>query len=401
MEVVTEEKQIEEVLTRGVDKIYPTKEDFKKKLLSGEKIKLYLGIDPTGADLHIGHTVPLRKIRQFQDLGHEVILLVGDFTGMIGDPTGKDKTRKKLTREDVLQNCKNYQQQAGKILDFKGKNAVQLKFNSEWLDKLNFKEIIELASHFTVQQMLERDMFSNRHKTGQPISLYEFFYPLMQGYDSVAMEVDLEVGATDQTFNMLAGRTLLKAMKKQEKFVLTVPLLTDNKGNKIGKTTGNYIALDGEPNELYGQIMALSDEAIINTFILCTDVSTEEIKQMEQEMKDGGNPRDYKAKLAHTLATMYHGEKAAKTAAAEFDKIFKDKQKPTDIEEVKVEKTKDLIELLMQTKLVPSKSQARRLVEQGGVRINDEKVTTWKKEIEIKAGDVVQVGKRKFAKIVY
>ncbi len=397
MKVNTDKKKIEEVLSRGVDSIYPKKENLKKLLESGEKIRLYLGADPTGADLHLGHTVPLRKLRQLQDLGHEVILLIGDFTGMIGDPTGKDKAREPLTREQVLENAKTYKDQVAKVLDFEGDNPVQIKFNSEWLAKLTFKEVVELSANFTVQQMLERDMFEQRLKDGKPIGLHEFFYPLMQGYDSVVMDVDLEIGGTDQTFNMLAGRTLQRKLKDREKFVLTVPLLTDSEGRKIGKTTGNYIALNSAPNELFGQVMALGDDVIFNCFVMCTDVGLEEIEEMK---KAKNNPRDDKARLAKELVRMYYDAETAKKAEQEFEKIFKDKEKPTEIEEKKIEPTNNLIDLLTQLEMVSSKSEARRMVQQGGVKINDVKVEDFEKEIEVKDGDVVQVGKRKFVKIV-
>ncbi len=397
MDVNTDKKKIEEVLSRGVDTIYPTKEKLQAELESGKRLRLYLGIDPTGADLHLGHTVPLRKLRQLQDLGHEVILLVGDFTGMIGDPTGKDKTREPLTREQVLENAKTYKEQAGKILDFNGDNPVQVKFNSEWLSKLTMEEVVNLSSNFTVQQMLQRDMFKRRIKEEKDIGFHEFLYPLMQGYDSVVMDVDLEIGATDQMFNMMAGRTLQRKLKDREKFVLTVPLLTDSEGRKIGKTTGNYIALNSGPNDLFGQVMALGDDVIFNCFVMCTDVSLEEIEAMK---KAKNNPRDDKARLAKELVRMYYDEATADKAEQEFEKIFKNKEKPTDIPEKKIEATTDLIDLLTQLEMVSSKSDARRMVQQGAVKINDVKIEDFEKEIEVKDGDVIQVGKRKFAKIV-
>ena len=400
MKVSTDPKKIKEVLERGTDKVYPTKKALQEKLESGERIRLYLGVDPTGEDLHIGHSVALRKLRQFQDLGHEVILLIGDFTGLIGDPSGKDKTRKQLTRKQVLENAKHYQEQASKILDFSGKNPVELKYNSEWLAKLTFTEVLELASHFTVQQMLERDMFQERLKQNKPISLPEFFYPLMQGYDSVAMDVDLEVGGSDQTFNMLAGRELMKDIKKKEKFVLTVPLLTDSKGVKIGKTEGNVIAICAEPNDLYGKIMTLSDDVIVDTLKLGTGMPMEKIDLIEKELRAGKNPRDYKAKLAFTMVEQYNDKESAKKAAAEFDKIFKDKGKPQDVPELQVTKTEyPPMDLLVDLELVSSKSEAKRIMEQGGFKLNDKKISDWKQPLKLQDGDMLQVGKRKFARI--
>lgn len=399
--MITDKQKIQECLTRGVDTIYPNKQKLEEKMLKGERITLYLGVDPTGFDLHIGHSVPLRKLKHFQELGHQVILLIGDFTGMIGDPTGKDKTRRPLTREEILANAKDYKKQAGKILDFNNKNnPIEIKFNSTWLAKMTFADVIDLAANFTVQQMIERDMFQRRLKNNQPISMHEFFYPLMQGYDSVAMDVDLEVGGTDQIFNMLAGRTLLDKIKHKEKYVLAVPLLTDSYGTKIGKTTGNVIAISAPPNDLYGKIMSLGDDVIIKTFEYCTDVPMTEIHTIEKELKAGKNPRDYKAKLAYEIVKQYNTEEDAKKAEAEFRKIFASKQKPTEIPEKKIVGSQwSVVSILVELKLAKSKAEAQRLVKMGGVKINDQKIIDWKQEVALKNGDVVQVGKRNFIKI--
>jgi len=399
--VITDKQKIQECLTRGVDTIYPNKQKLEEKMLKGERTTLYLGVDPTGFDLHIGHSVPLRKLKHFQELGHRVILLIGDFTGMIGDPTGKDKTRRPLTREEILANAKDYKKQAGKILDFNNKNnPIEIKFNSTWLAKMTFADVIDLAANFTVQQMIERDMFQRRLKNNQPISMHEFFYPLMQGYDSVAMDVDLEVGGTDQIFNMLAGRTLLDKIKHKEKYVLAVPLLTDSYGTKIGKTTGNVIAISAPPNDLYGKIMSLGDDVIIKTFEYCTDVPMTEIHTIEKELKAGKNPRDYKAKLAYEIVKQYNTEEDAKKAEAEFRKIFASKQKPTEIPEKKIVGSQwSVVSILVELKLAKSKAEAQRLVKMGGVKINDQKIIDWKQEVALKNGDVVQVGKRNFIKI--
>lgn len=396
-----DKQKIQECLARGVDTIYPNKQKLEEKMLKGERLTLYLGVDPTGFDLHIGHSVPLRKLKHFQELGHRVILLIGDFTGMIGDPTGKDKTRKPLTREQILANAKDYKKQASKILDFDNKdNPIEIKFNSQWLAKMNLKDAVELASYFTEQQMVQRDMFKRRIKNDQPISLHEFLYPLMQGYDSVAMDVDLEVGGTDQIFNMLAGRTLMEKMKHKEKFVLAVPLLTDAQGTKIGKTEGNVIAICAEPDNLYGKIMTLGDDVIVKTFEYCTDVPMEKIHEMEKDLKSGKNPRDYKAQLAYEIVKQYNSEEDAKKAEAEFKKIFANKEKPTDILEVKIPSTKFQIpNLLVEIKLAKSKAEAQRLVKMGGVKINDKKIMDWKQGVTLKNGDIIQVGKRNFVKI--
>lgn len=392
--------KIAEIITRSVDTIYPSPEALQEKLSSGEPISLYLGVDPTGALLHIGHTVALRKLAQFQKAGHTVILLIGDFTGRIGDPTGKDKTRVPLTSEQILENARTYQEQAAKILDFDHPtNPVTVRYNSEWLAKLTFEEVIKLASHFTAQQMLERDMFERRLNDGLPISLHEFFYPLMQGYDSVAMDVDLEIGGTDQTFNMLTGRTLQRVINGREKFVLTVPILADSNGVKIGKSEGNVIAITAEPADLYGKIMALGDDVLLKAFELCTDVSMEDIHDMEAQMEKGTNPRDLKMRLAREIVTLYHNEAAALSAEQEFINVFADGGRPTEIPLAKLPATTDAQVVLVELGLADSKAKAKRLFEQGGVKINDTIVTAWQDPLQLKPGDIIQVGKRKFIQL--
>ena len=285
-------EQLYNLLNRAVEDVI-VREELAKRLEKGERLRVYHGIDPTGPLLHIGHAVTLRKLRQFQDLGHEVILLIGDFTAQIGDPTGRTTERVPLTPEQVKENAKNYQKQAAKILDFKSKeNPVQVRFNSDWLAKLSFKEVVQLAMQFTVQQMIERDMFQVRLKDNKPIGLHEFLYPLMQGYDSVAMDVDLEVGGSDQLFNMLAGRDLIRNLKNKSKCVLTTPLLEGLDGRKMSKTYGNFVAVTDEPNDMFGKVMSLRDELITRYFEICTDVSKMEINKIADEMKHGGNPRD-------------------------------------------------------------------------------------------------------------
>src|SRR3989344_4887360 len=281
MKIITDSQKIDELLVRGVENIYPKKEFLESLLKSGKKLTLYTGYDPTAPTLHIGHGITMMKLRQFQDLGHKVIMLIGDFTGMIGDPTDKTATRQKLTREEVLVNCKNYQEQASTILNFKGENAVEVKFNSEWLGKMNFLDILELTSHFTVQRMLERDMFEKRQEEKKPIYLHEFLYPVMQAYDSVAMDVDGEVGGNDQTFNMLAGRDLMKDLKDKEKFVLTMKLLADATGKKMGKSEGNMVALADSAEDMFGKVMSWTDGMILGGFELCTKVPMSEIKKIE------------------------------------------------------------------------------------------------------------------------
>ncbi len=390
-----------ELLNRGVDTIYPSSAALAKKLSDGDKLVVYLGVDPTGALLHIGHTVALRKLAQFQKLGHTVILLIGDFTGRIGDPTGKDKTRVPLTTEQVLVNAKTYREQAAKILDFNHPtNPVQVKFNSTWLSKLTFEDVIKLASNFTVQQMLERDMFEQRLAANKPISLHEFFYPLMQGYDSVMMNVDLEIGGTDQTFNMLAGRDLQRSINHREKFVLTVPLLADANGVKIGKSEGNVIAITAPANDLYGKIMALGDDVILQTFELCTNVSLEDIAHYQQQLTAGTNPRDIKMQLAKTIVTLYYNATAADLAEAEFRRVFTDRARPTELPTKAVPGNTEALAVLVELELVSSKTEAKRLFEQGGVKVNDHKINDWKQPLTLHCGDVIQIGKRKFVQLI-
>ncbi len=389
------------LLKRGVDTIYPSTKALEQFIASGEKLTLYLGVDPTGAQLHIGHTVVLRKLAQFQQAGHKVILLIGDFTGRIGDPAGKDKTRMPLTSEQVVANAETYKQQAAKILDFNHPtNPVELRYNSTWLAKLTFEDVIKLAAHFTVQQMLERDMFERRLKENKPISLHEFFYPLMQGYDSVAMNVDLEVGGTDQTFNMLAGRTLQRVINNHEKFVLTVPLLADSHGVKIGKTEGNVIAITAPAEDLYGKIMALGDDVIVQAFELCTDIPATEITAMAQAMKTGANPKEYKMKLAREIVTLYYSAVAAIAAEEQFNQIFRDKGRPDEIPTATVPTSTEALTVLVELQLAKNKSAAKRLFEQGGVKVNDQVVQDWRAAFSLKTGDVIQVGKRAFVELM-
>ena len=304
MKVITDEKRIDKLLSRGVENIF-VKEELKKKLLSGKRLKVYLGIDPTGPTLHMGHAIPLKKLKEFQDLGHEVILLMGDFTAMIGDPTDKMATRVQLTHKEVLNNLKKYKKQAAIFLKFTGSNKAQFKFNSKWLSKMNFGDVLELASKMTVEQMQKRDMFVRRNEEGKPVFIHEFMYPLMQGYDSVAMKVDVEVGGNDQTFNMLTGRHLSQQMIKKEKSVIAMKLLEDNSGKKMGKTEGNMITFLDSPTEMFGKVMSWTDSLIVKGFELCTNV--EDFKIFNEQ-----NPRDAKLKLAYEITKIYHEEKRLK-----------------------------------------------------------------------------------------
>ena len=389
------EKEIEELLTRGVERVYPDKSTLGKVLISGKKIRLYQGFDPTGDRLHLGHMVGLRKHKQWQDLGHEVIFLIGDGTGQAGDPTGKKQTREKFfTKEELRANAKNYVAQASKIIRFKGSNSVKILYNSDWLDKLTKVEILNIAQNFSVQQLIERDMFQERLKAGEPINLREFLYPLLQGYDSVAMDVDLELGGTDQTFNMLAGRTLMKAMKGKEKFVMTTPLLSDSRGIKIGKSEGNTISLTDEPNDLFGKIMSLADDAIIPIFTLLTDVSLEDIVSFDIKK----NPLELKKSAAHIIVSQLYSEKLATKAQDNFEKTFTQGNVPENITQVTVARDASLSDILLTQQLIVSKSELRRLVSEGAITnmATNEKVTDPNSKV---SSATYKIGKHRFIKI--
>ena len=390
---MTKKEKVEQVLNRGVEKVYPSKKALEKVLLSNKKIKLYQGFDPSAPNLHLGNYVGILKLKQFQELGHEVIFLVGDFTGMIGDPTDKTSARKKLTRKQVLANYKNWKKQLARFVNLSGKNPVKIMFNSSWLDKISFKDLIEITSNFTAQQILQRDFFQERFRKEKPIFLHEFLYPVAQAIDSVSMNVDLEIGGNDQTFNMLAGRDLMKAIKGKEKFVLTTKLLVDKEGNKIGKTTGNAIFLNNSPQDIFGKIMAFPDEAIMLGFELLTTLPLEKIVKSE-------NPMILKKKLGFEVVKMNYGKEKAEKAKNEFERVFGKKELPEHIKEIDIkEKTIKILDLLVKAKLASSKSQAKRLVLQGGVKINKKKQNDWQASVNIKKGMVVQVGKKKFVKM--
>lgn len=394
-----DKNELNEFLTRGVTEIIG-KDDLIKKLESGEKMTVYLGADPNRPDIHIGHAVVIRKLKKLQEWGHKVIFLIGDFTGMIGDPTGKDKTRNQLSPKEVKQNAETYKKQISKLLNFSGKNKAEIRYNSTWNKKLKFEDIIKLGSNFTVQQFLERDMYQKRLEEGKPISLHEFFYPLMQAYDSVVMDVDMELGGNDQLFNMLCGRNLMQKMKNKNKIVMTFELLEGSDGRKMSKSYDNYIGVNDAPNDMFGKVMSIKDELIIRYFTLCTDLSSDEIKDLESKMKNGENPRNLKSKLGYEIVKIYHDESSAKSAQEEFDRVFKEKEKPQDIEKVSIDMDMKIIEFLVKFDLVSSNSEARRMIEQNAVKINDEKMTDI--NFVFKKGEkyLIQVGKRKFLEII-
>ncbi|KYG26688.1 tyrosine--tRNA ligase [Alkalihalobacillus trypoxylicola] len=397
------ERQLK-VFGRGVVEIIP-EDEFRKKIeksvITGKPLKVKLGMDPSAPDVHLGHTVVLHKLRQFQEFGHEIQMLIGDFTGRIGDPTGKSETRKPLTDEQVMENAKTYVEQYGKILDMK---KAKLYYNSEWLKALSFEQVIQLAGQMTVARMLERDDFEKRYKGGQSISIHEFFYPLMQGYDSVALESDVEVGGTDQKFNLLMGRQLQEAYGQEKQIVLTLPLIEGLDGErKMSKSLHNYIGIDEKPNEIFGKSMSIPDELMIKYYKLATDIPLEEIAELEEGLNSGSlHPRDAKMKLGAKFVEMYHGKKEAEEAVQYFQTVFQKGSLPDDIPEVKWDGEKQIwiVDLLVELKLQGSKGEARRMIQNGGVKINTEKVTDVQMQVDIEAGLIIQVGKRKFVKII-
>ncbi len=384
---------IDEVLSRGVTEVLPSKEALKE-LMSQKKIRLYLGIDPTGSLLTLGHSVVLRKLQQFADLGHEVILLIGNGTVKIGDPTGKDSTRPELTDEEIEENFKDWKEQASKILDF---NKIEIKRNGDWLDKLTYIELIKIMAKTTVQQLMERDMFQERLKKGLPIHAHEIIYPLMQGYDSVVMDVDLEIGGSDQTFNMMMGRTLQKTYNNHEKLVLTTPIIDGLDGRKMSKSYGNFVALTENPNDMYGKLMRISDEMIIDYFIVLTDVSMDEIEKMKTAMADGENPMTFKKRLALTITSMYHDETKAKQAELNFQTVTQQKGLPdkTPVHLIEAQTT-TVLSLTTGVRKELSSSEIRRRITQGAISIDGEKITDPNQEITPKSGSILKTGKRDF-----
>jgi tyrosyl-tRNA synthetase len=395
VEVIKDEKIINRILTKGVEQILPTQDALKKLLTSGKKINVYQGFDPTAPTLHIGHTVGMRKLEDFRKLGHQVYFVIGDFTARIGDPSDKTSARVKLSKEQVEENMKVYIDQASNILDiFNKENPVKVIYNSQWLEPLNLGDIIELASEFTVQQMLKRNMFQERLKADKPIYLNEFLYPLMQGYDSVMMEIDVEVGGNDQLFNMLAGRDLIMSRLKKEKIVIAGKLLETTDGAKMGKSEGNMIRLDDSANDIYGKVMAFSDNQLPIAFEILTSYDLEKVGEINQRLTLGENPMVLKKELAFEITKDLKGEKEASTAQQYFESIFQKKDINTDIpvKELKEENIK-IVDLLVECNITDSKTQARRLVEQGAVYINQEKITDWQKTIALSNMPTLKCGK--------
>jgi tyrosyl-tRNA synthetase len=391
-----------DVIRRGVSEIIP-EEDLAKKLersiKTNKPLNIKLGCDPSRPDLHLGHSVVLRKLRQFQDLGHIAILIIGDFTGMIGDPSGKSKTRPSLTLEETHRNGQSYFEQAEKILSAQ---RVSMQYNSDWLNKMSFADVIRLASKYTVARMLERDDFTNRYKAGEPISVHEFLYPLAQAMDSVAIHADVELGGTDQKFNLLVGRDIQREYNQEPQVILTMPILVGTDGvEKMSKSLDNYIGVNDSPKEIYGKTLSIPDKLIYQYFELVTDVPKDKLTVIKSSLDTvNTNPRDSKRQLARTLVRMYHSQAAADEAEKEFDKIFIQKSVPDNIEEFKRSKSMSITALLMDAKLVASKSEARRLIDQGGVSIDEERVTDPNLLLPEKDEFILKVGKRRFLKVL-
>lgn len=415
MKINTNLQKIEELTTRGVEEIIE-KESLLKKLKSGKKISIKHGIDPTGSKIHIGRAIQFWKLKMFQELGHQIVLIIGDFTAQIGDASDKQAMRKPLSGEEVKENMKDYAKQIGKILDMK---KVELRFNSEWLEKLSAKDLISLSMHFTAQQVIQRRNFKERWDLGKPIGLHELDYPLLQGYDSVAVKADVEIGGSDQLFNLKVGREIQNMFGQSPQDIMTLKMLTGLDGRKMSTSWHNFITIVDTPQDVYGKIMSMKDELIGEYFELCTKVSIktaelikeyirretkgdeEDFKQIKEELQiDDLNHRNLKARLAREIVKIYHGEKLAQDAELEFNKVFVERELPSEIPEIKIEEGKiSILDLLVKTKIISSKSEAKRLILQKGVKIDSEIQGDWKRIVEIKKGTIVQVGKRKFIKL--
>lgn len=398
MTVNNDERKIDELLTRSVVEILPSKEELRAKMVAGEKLRIYIGTDATGTSLHLGHATNYMILEKFRALGHEVIFLIGDFTSRIGDPTDKSATRTELTREDVVSNVKTWIDQIRPIVDVdNAENPIKILYNHDWLSKLNFEDVLKLTSNFTVQQMIERDMFDKRLKEGKPIYLHEFLYPLMQGYDSVAMEVDIEMCGNDQKFNALAGRTLLKKLKNKEKFVFITTLLENPKTKEkmMSKSLGTGVYLDATPEDMFGGVMAQPDENMRQLFVDTTKLSLEEIEGILK----ADNPKDAKTRLAFEIVKIYHGEDSANQAKGGWEETFSKGGIPSDVEEIVVASGTRLKTVLVENKIVESNSEFARLLSAGAIKNaeTEEKIMT---DMEITQNQILKVGKRRFVKII-
>jgi len=398
VKVIIDEEKIDKFLERGVAEIFPSKKMLKEKLMSGERLKIYQGFDPTGPYLHVGHAIGIRALKILQELGHEVIFLVGDFTSKIGDPD-KGSTRKILTDDEIEKNMAGWKKQAAQLIDFGGKNPVRFERNFKWLSKLQLEDVLKLMSNFTVPQILQRDLFKKRLKDEEEFKLHEIVYPLMQGYDGVAMEVDIEIGGTDQIFNMLVGRDLSKIYLNKEKFVRANKMMDAPDGITMSKTKGNGINLGDNAEQMFGKAMSYPDTAILSGLELLTEVSMEDIKKIEEEMKSGSNPMQFKKLMAFEIVKSIKNEKEAKTAQDNWEKTFSKKEIPEDAQEIKAEKNELLVDVFLKGRIVASKSEFRRLVESGAVTNldNDKKVSLVTDGV---INGVYRIGKKRFCRII-
>lgn len=376
-----------QLLVHAVDTVYPTKEALEKRISSGKPLRIYMGVDPTGTRLHVGHSIGLTKLQEFADAGHEAILLFGTGTVLVGDPSLRAEARKQITQEEIDENIKTWKSQVSKIIDF---DKVQVKQNADWLLKLGLKEIIEIASHLSATQLFKRDNFQNRIEKGDTVHMHEILYPLLQGYDSVAMDVDLEIGGTDQMFNMLVGRELMQKMKGKEKFVLTTPMIVGTDGKQMSKSSGNCIWLDDTPEDMFGKIMSIPDEVMDPYEMMLTNLDSNDTKKL--------SPIDRKKNLAKAIVTRFHSEEKGRGAQENFEKTVQSGELPTDIPTIHLTEKKQLLDVLVEAHLVTSKSEARRLLEQGAVEVDNKKVV---ENIELfpTDGTIIKAGKRKFVKL--
>lgn len=394
-----DDQTIKRLLGRGIEEVI-VREHLVNDLKKGTALRIKLGADPTAPDLHLGHAVVLRKLREFQELGHTVVFIIGDYTALIGDPSGKSKTRPQLDAKTIAENAKTYFAQVGKILDLK---KTEVHYNSEWFRVMSVADLIRLAAQISTQRTLERDDFTKRLKEGIEIAQHELLYPLMQAYDSVVIKASVEIGGTDQKFNMLSGRELQKKMGMDPQDVITCPLLIGTDGEKkMSKSLGNYIGLSDAPADMFGKVMSIPDKLIIHYFELATDLGEEEIAALKKELESGENPRDIKARLASEIVGLYHGAKAAKVAEEAFERVFSKKEMPRNVPEVRVKKSSiNILDLLVEIKLVSSKGEARRVVEQGGLKVDGKVILDIKAQVEIKKGGVfIQKGKKTFLGVV-
>lgn len=398
---MTIEEQVK-LLKKGVEEIIPAEQlvvKLRKSAKTGKPLRIKYGIDPTGSQVHIGHLVPIRKMRQFQDLGHIGVIIIGDFTAQIGDPTGKNETRPPLTKEEVLKNCEKYMEQLYTVLD---KDKTEVRFQSEWFAQMTMVDVIKLMGKFTLAQFLAHDTFRKRYENGLPLGMHEIMYPILQGYDSVAIESDIELGATEQKFNLLAGRDMQRYHNQEEQIAIMSPILMGTDGvNKMGKSLNNYIAVFDTPKDKYGKVMSIPDNLIINYFTYATNYSEAEIKSVEERLIAGENPKILKQLLARELVTIYHGEEVGKAEEEAFNSVFAKGNIPDDIEEFSFSEAKVwIIKLLTDTQLCQSNGEAKRMLKQNAVSIDGEKVTDPDLEIDLTQEIVIKVGKRRFAKII-